>query len=475
MHAHEHDGYDAEPDYEESPQPDRIDWANLSPEDKQVFFSWLDEFFAVYLKRGTFTPSAPATHFAPPTAASARPSLPERNSTTEAAPGTKARFLAPAPAFKVQDRPPLVEHASAPPPLPGNRPPPLATSTKPSFSSPAYPHSGGACLAHRDFSGPDAHAAQFPRESVASISALAAQLTDPFPAAVDKARSLAIWLHHNITYDAAAFLSGNVQPSTPESTLRSGLAVCEGYAGLFADLALRAGLECVVVGGHGKGFGYAPPPPGSPFPKYSSNHAWNAIKLDDGTWKLVDTCWAGGALGPDGVFMRRFDPSHFVQSNEEFGKRHFPDPSEPWKQYVDRPISWEEYVGLDEGPRIALDFFQLGYAAQLLRPATRHIPPGKHAFYLKLKCEHVVEDEDECYVPVLISKNAQWEAMTPDKVRGGWSSDVWVEPGESVSLGVVKTMNGDDARGLGTKMYNLNAKRSARTFAGLAVWEVAKA
>jgi hypothetical protein len=25
-----------------------IDWANLSPEDKQVFFSWLDEFFARY-------------------------------------------------------------------------------------------------------------------------------------------------------------------------------------------------------------------------------------------------------------------------------------------------------------------------------------------------------------------------------------------------------------------------------------------
>ncbi|KZT05275.1 uncharacterized protein LAESUDRAFT_702502 [Laetiporus sulphureus 93-53] len=29
--------------------PDHIDWANLSPEDKEVFFSWLDEFFARYL------------------------------------------------------------------------------------------------------------------------------------------------------------------------------------------------------------------------------------------------------------------------------------------------------------------------------------------------------------------------------------------------------------------------------------------
>ncbi|RPD76971.1 hypothetical protein L226DRAFT_483206 [Lentinus tigrinus ALCF2SS1-7] len=38
----------AEPQAEEA-DIDRIDWANLSPEDKQIFFSWLDEFFAGYL------------------------------------------------------------------------------------------------------------------------------------------------------------------------------------------------------------------------------------------------------------------------------------------------------------------------------------------------------------------------------------------------------------------------------------------
>lgn len=26
-----------------------IDWTNLSPEDKEIFFSWLDEFFGNYL------------------------------------------------------------------------------------------------------------------------------------------------------------------------------------------------------------------------------------------------------------------------------------------------------------------------------------------------------------------------------------------------------------------------------------------
>ena len=32
-------------------EPDDIDWANLSAEDKEVFFSWLDEFFSRYLGR----------------------------------------------------------------------------------------------------------------------------------------------------------------------------------------------------------------------------------------------------------------------------------------------------------------------------------------------------------------------------------------------------------------------------------------
>ncbi|KLO05014.1 hypothetical protein SCHPADRAFT_1003102 [Schizopora paradoxa] len=34
-----------------SDEIDRIDWQNLSPEDKEEFFGWLDEFFSQYLGR----------------------------------------------------------------------------------------------------------------------------------------------------------------------------------------------------------------------------------------------------------------------------------------------------------------------------------------------------------------------------------------------------------------------------------------
>ena len=91
-----------------------------------------------------------------------------------------------------------------------------------------------------------------------SLDWLATQLTSPFPSQTDKARAIFTWLHHNIDYDVVAFFGNNVQGSTPASTLNTGLAVCEGYAGLYAALATKAGMESIVVGGHGKG--ELPPP-----------------------------------------------------------------------------------------------------------------------------------------------------------------------------------------------------------------------
>lgn len=60
---------------------------------------------------------------------------------------------------------------------------------------------------------------------------------------------------------------------------------------MFAAIAIKAGLEAVVVGGNGKGFGYSPLKPGDPVPPYNAGHAWNAVKIDGGEWKLIDCCW----------------------------------------------------------------------------------------------------------------------------------------------------------------------------------------
>jgi len=57
--------------------PEEIDWANLSQEDKDVFFSWLDEFFSRYLNislpTSTSQADEPAAAKAPPLPVWSRP------------------------------------------------------------------------------------------------------------------------------------------------------------------------------------------------------------------------------------------------------------------------------------------------------------------------------------------------------------------------------------------------------------------
>lgn len=497
-----------------------INWSNLSPEDKEALFSWLDEFFAVYFQRLS-DPRAQLLKPTPPpntstvesslTPVNPRPPLPVRRSTTEAAPTTKSSFVTQAPPLPVR-RPDLSlqHHAeSEPAPTTKNPPKPPQRTLPPRFkpsedqppaaprinlsTKPAAPIIEVAspvaaideCMRCRDYTAVDQHASSFPRESVDTIHQLAHDLTSPFPHQFDKLRSITFWLHLNISYDAYSFLNNCVKPSTPDSTLRSGMAVCEGYAGLFAALALASGIECIVISGHGKGYGYSPPLAGQPLPPYSAGHAWNAVHLSefDGSWKLIDSCWAGGALDHSGVFQRRFDAFHFVASNEEFGKRHFPDPSEPWKQFVDPLVSWEEYIGaVDDLPTMTSDFGDGQYASHLLYPQTRVIPPGPTTFYLKQKCEHWSESEEDTYVHVMMGAKsamdsapgrAGWKAMSPDTVNGGWRfDDLRVERGDKVMIAIVKTVGEQNAIGMGKREYDKICGRKAMQFSVLCQWEV---
>lgn len=235
-------------------------------------------------------------------------------------------------------------------------------ASKPTLSSrptTSQPNDTASCLRCRDFSAADAHAARFPREAIPStdLSWLAHQLTFPFPSATDKARAIFTWLHHNINYDTVAFFGNNIKPSTPASTIASGLAVCEGYAGLFAALGVKAGLEAIVVSGHGKGAGYQDPKPGQPLPGFKASHAWNAVRIDDGEWKLIDPCWGAGCLmNGQTSYTRRFEPRMFTMDNDEFGRRHYPTDKTMFFRNDGRAgISWEEYLlnaGVGEGPQL---------------------------------------------------------------------------------------------------------------------------
>lgn len=119
--------------------------------------------------------------------------------------------------------------------------------------------------------------------------------------------------------DVEGFFGGCIQRGTASDTIFSGKAVCEGYARVYEAIAKRAGLECIVVGGHGKGYGFTPLKDGErPPPRKASGHAWNAVKIDNGYWKLLDACWGAGSVCGQS-YSQHFKPNQFTASNEMFG------------------------------------------------------------------------------------------------------------------------------------------------------------
>lgn len=398
------------------------------------------------------------------------------------------------------------------PPIPVTSRPDLsalqATKPKPT-SGPTHSHSTSAtsdiCFVCRDFSKPDNHAAQFPRQNVRSLPALAEALTSPFQSLTDKARAIFTWLHHNIRYDVDAFFSNNLQPCTPASTLNTGLAVCQGYAELFTNLALHAGLEALVISGHGKGFGYSPLAPNSRLPPYDGNHAWNAVRIDDGEWKLIDPCWGAGHVQGAGLpYVQMFHPEQFNMSNEEFGTKHFPENKEHFFLPGGRRLSWEEYIVInpaawpDNLQETATVFtnakVDYGIGEKSITPRGRKINVRSNEtirFSFRLLCPHwTLAKTGKGRPPVFMLSTGGVDGRQKDQVpleyvpgRGpGGGGDMWYvdvparelgAPGMSLTLLAV-TRFGDkqDARGLTVREFREKKGKVGAAFVGVAAWDL---
>jgi hypothetical protein len=277
------------------------------------------------------------------------------------------------------------------------------------------------CLYCRDFSAIDGHAAKFPRREITSLTHLSNDLTLPFHNITDKARAIFVWLHHNIIYNTDAFFSGNLKASTPESSLTSGLAVCEGYAGLFAELASLSGIEAQTISGFGKGFGFVPPGKEESVPKYEGNHAWNAVKLDDGQWHLIDACWgAGHVCSGNNKWVTKLHPQYFCSSAEEFGREHFPQHQD--MQFRVSPRSWEEFIMAEESP-MACSSSEFGINQNTLAPQQKLIYVGFQEFYIEPLCP--IKAKCEARLLMIISPTGKRTPMT--RLNGGWHCSIQVE------------------------------------------------
>lgn len=304
-----------------------------------------------------------------------------------------------------------------------------------------------------------------------------------------------------------SFFGNCVQGCTPESTLASGLAVCQGYASLFEALATHAGLEAKLVSGHGKGFGFDTPAPGAPLPPYNPcGHAWNVVRIDNGQWKLIDACWGAGHIqGPGKPYVRSFSPAMFTSTNDEFGLRHFPKDRSQFYRDDGRPeITWEEYIlGNPNSPLGAAQPRVFGVAKEhsigerSLRPAAPQISLRESGsapmrFQFNLICEHWTLERHSRMKPGLFlliihgidGRKDERIPLTHWRGSGpGGGGDVWYvdvsdarvlgAPGQKVQL-VVLTKFGqhEDARGVTKEEYQRQVGRVGMSWSYVAEWEL---
>jgi hypothetical protein len=396
--------------------------------------------------------------------------------------------------------------AATPPPIPTSSRPDISTLLASKPNSAASETTNGvaasavsavpgqeSCLKCRDFSAVDAHATRFPRHAIPSqdLGWLAQALTSPFSSLTDKARAIFVWLHHNIDYDTQALFTNNVKSATPASTLATGLAVCGGYAGLYTALASKAGLESMVVGGHGKGLGFTPVTPGAPLPaEDASGHAWNAVKIDNGHWKLIDPCWgAGHVTGWGTPYQRSFNTIQFVGSNEEFGRSHFPsDKNRFYRSDGRHTITWAEYLLGDTNGQTPVQTFgnmtmDEGIDDHSVSPRVKQISVSDPQPYVRFQfnkiCQHWDNERNGkgkhyLYLIFLPESNGRPARELPLQTNGYfWWVDVRPSelgaPGQEIKLGTVTSWKGRDGRGMVASGYDKTGGFSG-AYAFAAIW-----
>jgi len=193
---------------------------------------------------------------------------------------------------------------------------------------------GSAYSNAQDFAKVDATVKDYPA-SFASAEKFAAKVKADFTRDDEKARAIFTWIALNIRYDHSPAAKGRnpikfsyrtpaertaaiakIENELANTTLKLKRGVCHGYAMLYAVVAKKAGLQCEVVYGNAKSvpadIGKAPT---------KSNHAWNAVKVNN-QWKLLDVTWGAGGIAGNSI---NYDDKYFFTSPDLFFKNHFPD------------------------------------------------------------------------------------------------------------------------------------------------------
>ncbi|CAF3823268.1 unnamed protein product [Adineta steineri] len=234
------------------------------------------------------------------------------------------------------------------------------------------------------------------------------------------------WISQNISYGHR----WSVNQFIPGSVFTARQGICEGYASLFQHLSNMVGVPCRKVSGLAKGDGYLKPlflgsvrwcincsyPP-----IHIANHAWNAVRLGDRSWYLIDSTWgAGHRKSITNEYCRELDTHYFLTRPEHFLYSHLPS-SATWQlvagperlsynTFVSRPLVWSAYFDLQlqvVEPTNSLEVTfdkQRGFAEVLIRA------PNDVVISSSLQKNNINSSNEQCLVQFL-NEQQLWQCL----------------------------------------------------------------
>jgi len=212
--------------------------------------------------------------------------------------------------------------------------------------------------------------------NIHSASALAKQIEKDFTSDENRVKAIFCWLTSNINYDLDEFYNPSSKRTSfryrteeekerilqgfrdeiVQETIIGRKAVCEGFAQTFSKVCDILNIESEVIKGNAR-FGYQE----IGKPQYDSNHAWNAVKINN-NWIYIDATWGAGSVS-NGKWESYFKPYYYDIPKSNYFKTHLPEKS-VWKLKVGR-ITTEEFYNQP----IFMDAF-LESNVELIKPKT---------------------------------------------------------------------------------------------------------
>ena len=187
----------------------------------------------------------------------------------------------------------------------------------------------------QNFDTVDAKVVNYPRFN--KVEDLADKIDEDFKNDADKARAAFFWLAKNIRYNLKEYYSPGkrsyrfkfsseedrvlkiqaIKDKFIAEAFKNKMGVCEEYAQSFKKICDLLNIEAAVIKGNvrsdAREIGTA---------SNTTNHAWNAVKID-GKWKILDATWAAG-YEYDGKWVRKFNNYFFNIPTNKIFKTHYP-------------------------------------------------------------------------------------------------------------------------------------------------------